>query len=191
MHIHKIEQLTHEKWLNLYAAAFEHNGHSGRWLFASRRPQPSADRRGDAVVIVPVLHAPDQPPRLVMVREFRVPVGDYVLAFPAGLLEAGESVEDTVRRELREETGLEVVAVKRVSQPLYSSSGMTDEAVAMAFVDARPTPGAGPKLDASEDLEVLLLDHAEVCRLCEDRSARIDAKAWATLYLYQQMGRLV
>ena len=38
-------------------------------------------------------------------------------------------------------------------------------------------------------LEVVLLDFAEVCRLCDDRTARIDAKAWATLYLYQQLGR--
>jgi ADP-ribose pyrophosphatase len=190
MHIHQIEQLTHEKWLNLYAAIFEHHGHSGRWLFASRKPQPNTDRRGDAVVIVPVLRQPNEPPLLVMVREFRVPVGDYVFAFPAGLLEAGESIEDTVRRELLEETGLEVVAVKRVSPPLYSSSGLTDEAVAMAFVEARATPLTKPKLDASEDLEVVLLDHAGVCRLCDDPTARIDAKAWATLYMYQQLGRL-
>ena len=191
MHIHKIEQLTHEKWLNLYAAAFEHNGHTGRWVFASRKPQPNRDRAADAVVIVPILRQPGEPPRLAMVREFRVPVGDYVFAFPAGLLESGESIEDTVRRELMEETGLEVVAVKRVSPPLYSSSGLTDESAAMAFVDVRATPESLPKLEASEDIEVLLLDYAGVCRLCDDPTARIDAKAWATLYLYQQLGQLV
>jgi ADP-ribose pyrophosphatase len=191
MHIQKIEQITREKWLNLYAATFEHNGHSGRWLFASRKPQPNIERRGDAVVIVPVLRQTNEPPRLVMVKEFRVPVGDYLFAFPAGLLEPGESVEDTARRELLEETGLEVTAVKRVTQPLYSSSGMTDEAVAMAFVDARARPETKPKLDASEDLQVVLLDFAAVCRLCDDRSARIDAKAWMTLHMYQQMGQLL
>src|SRR5262249_3180684 len=158
MHIQKIEQITREKWLNLYAATFEHNGHSGRWLFASRKPQPNSERRGDAVVIVPVLRQTNEPPRLVMVKEVRVPDGDYLFAFPAGLLEAGENVEDTARRELLEETGLEVTTVKRVTQPLYSSSGMTDEAVAMAFVDARATSETKPKLDASEDLQVVLLD---------------------------------
>jgi ADP-ribose pyrophosphatase len=190
MRIQKVEPITNEKWLNLFAATFEHNGHAGRWLFASRKKHPHGDGGGDAVVIVPILRLPNEPPRLVMVKEFRVPIGDYVYAFPAGLLEAGESIEDTVRRELLEETGMEVVAVKRVTQPLYSSSGMTDEAVAMAFVEARATPEALPKLEASEELEVVLLDFAEVCRLCDDRSARIDAKAWATLYLYQQVGRL-
>jgi ADP-ribose pyrophosphatase len=191
MHIDKVEKITNEKWLNLFAATFEHNGHSGRWLFASRRAKPYAEHGGDAVVIVPVLRMPGEPPRLVMVKEFRVPVGGYVFAFPAGLLEPGESIEETVRRELLEETGMEVVAVKRVTQPLYSSSGLTDEAVAMAFVDARTTPLTKPKLEAAEDLEVVLLDFAEVCRLCDDKEARIDAKAWASLYLYQQLGQLV
>ncbi len=190
MHIQKIEQLTREKWLNLYAATFEHHGHSGRWLFASRKPQPNHDRSGDAVIIVPILRTDNEPPRLVMVKEFRVPIGDYIFAFPAGLLDDGESIEDTVRRELMEETGLEVVAVKRVTQPLYSSSGLSDEAVAMAFVEARMTPEALPKLDKAEDLQVVLLDFAGVCRLCDDRAARLDAKAWAILYSYQQMGRL-
>ncbi len=126
-----------------------------------------------------------------MVKEYRVPVGDYLFAFPAGLLDPGESIADAVRRELREETGMEVVAVKRLTQPLYSTAGLTDEAVAMAFVDVCLTPDTLPKLDALEDLEVVLLDFAGVCRLCEDRPARIDAKAWATLYMYQQLGELI
>ena len=191
MNILQVEQLTKEKWLNLFAATFEHKGHSGRWLYASRKPQPITSHEGDAVIIVPILRAANEMPRLVMVKEFRVPVGDYLFAFPAGLLDPGESIEDTVRRELLEETGMEVVAVKRVTQPLYSTAGLTDEAVAMAFVDVRLTPETSPKLDASEELEVVLLDFAEVCRLCEDRAVRIDAKAWATLYLYQQLGQLI
>src|SRR5207253_2401009 len=78
---------------------------------------------GDAVVIVPVLRDPGQPARLVLEKEFRVPVGDYVIGFPAGLLEPGEGIEQAVRRELLEETGLEVVAVKRITRPVYSSGG--------------------------------------------------------------------
>jgi ADP-ribose pyrophosphatase len=190
MHIKKIEQLTHEKWLNLFSAEFEHNGHGGQWLYASRKPQPNAEREADAVIIVPILRADGEPPRLVMVEEFRVPIGDYVLSFPAGLLDHGESIEETARRELLEETGLDIASVQRVTQPLYSSSGVTDEAVALAFVEARATPQTKPKLEASEDLQVLLLDFAAVCRLCDDRSARIDARAWAVLHMYQQLGRL-
>jgi ADP-ribose pyrophosphatase len=192
MHILNVQKLTDEKWVNLFAAAFEHQGRRGRWVFASRKAQPhTGDSRGDAVIIVPILRLPGEPPRLVLVKEFRVPVGGYVLGFPAGLLEPGEAVEDTARREMLEETGMEVVHVKRVTQPLFSSSGLTDEAAAMAFVDVRTTAQTRPALEASEDLEVLLLDFPAVCRLCDDPAARMDAKVWTVLYLYRQLGGLV
>lgn len=191
MDILGIDKLTDEKWLNLFAARFRHNGQEGRWVFASRQAKPQQGPfTADAVLIVPVLLTPGKPNRLVLEREFRVPVGDYVLSFPAGLVDPGEGIEETVRREMREETGMEVVRIKRVTQPLYSSAGMTDETNALAFVDVRATPETKPQLEASEDIEVLLLDHAAVCRLCDDPTARVDAKAWAVLYLYQQMGKL-
>jgi ADP-ribose pyrophosphatase len=191
MRVQKVEKLTDEKWINLFAANFEHHGHSGRWVFASRKAAPYQGRGpGDAVLIVPVLRLPGEPPRLVLEKEFRVPVGDYVLGFPAGLLEAGESVEDTVRREMIEETGLEVVKFKRVTQPLFSSSGLSDETAAMAFVDVRPSAQERPALEGTEDIEVVLLDFAGVCKLCDDRTILIDAKAWTVLYHYQQLGRI-
>jgi len=138
---------------------------------------------------VPVLRDPGVPPRLVLIREFRVPVGGYVIGLPAGLLEAGESIEDTARREVREETGLEVVAVKRVTQPLFMSSGLSDESAALAFVDVRST-GTRPALDHTEDIEVILADIDTVRRLCDDRSVWMDVKAWAVLYLYTVLGHL-
>jgi ADP-ribose pyrophosphatase len=191
MKVTKVEQLTGEKWVNLFAATYENRGHTGRWVFASRRPRPPAGAaRGDAVLIVPVLRNPGEPPRLVLIREFRVPVGDVVLAFPAGLLEEGEPLEETVRRELREETGLEVAAIKRVTQPLFTSSGMSDESVAIAFVDALGKLDPGHLPEQSESIEVLLADHAEVCRLCDDTGLRVDAKTWPILYLYRQLGKL-
>jgi hypothetical protein len=67
---------------------------------------------------------------------------------------------------------------------------MSDETAAMAFVDVRTTPETTQRLEASEDIEVMLLDYAGVCKLCETTDARIDAKVWTVLYLYQQLGSL-
>jgi ADP-ribose pyrophosphatase len=190
MHIKRVEKLTNERWLNLFAADFEHKGHTGRWIFASRQARPHSGRHCDAVLMVAVLRNPGEPARLVLIREFRIPVGDYVIGLPAGLIEPGEAIEATVRREMLEETGLEVTAIERITPPLFSTSGMTDEAAAMAFIEVRGTADAVPQLEASEDLEVLLLDYEQVCRLCDDREANVDAKAWTTLYMYRQMGKL-
>ena len=190
MQIKRIEKLTNERWLNLFAADFEHKGHEGRWVFASRQAKPHSGRHCDAVLVVAVLRNPGEPARLVLVREFRVPVGGYVIGLPAGLIDPGESVEETVRREVLEETGLEVTAIERISPPLFSTSGMSDEATALAFVEVRGTSEGRQQLGASEDLEVLLLDFEQVCRLCDDREVNIDVKAWMVLYLYRQLGKL-
>ncbi len=191
MEILKVEKLTNERWLNLYACHFQHQAHHGRWVYASRKEPDQPHQRADAVVIVPILHVPAQPPRLVLQKEFRVPIRGFNYGLPAGLLEEGESIEDTVRRELHEETGLELVRIKKISPVLYSSTGMTDESAYLVFVDvALPPQPRAQALEGSEIIEVILLDHAEVCRLCEHPDLPIDAKAWTVLYLYQQLGHL-
>jgi ADP-ribose pyrophosphatase len=190
MEIVATERITDEKWLNLFARRYRHQGHEGRWVFASRRELPGVPATGfDAVLIVPlVLDGPE--PRLVLLREYRVPLGQYNYAFPAGLAEHGESPEAVARRELREETGLDVVEVRRVSPAVTSSAGLTDEAVVLVFVTARATVEGKQALDHSEDIEVVQLDFRQVCELC-DSGTPMDAKAWTVLYMYQQIGKLV
>jgi ADP-ribose pyrophosphatase len=190
MKIHHIHKLTDQPWLNLFVAEWEHNSHSGRWIFASRNEKPYAGHHGDAVVIVPILRNPGEPPRLVLIREFRVPVGEYIIGLPAGLIEKGETVEDSIRREMREETGFEVATIKRITQPLYSSSGLTDEAAMMAYVEVTGHEDTRPAPEGSEDIEVLLVDYEGITRLCDDRSLRMDVKAWMVLAMYQQLGKL-
>ena len=67
MQIKRVEKLTNERWLNLFAADFEHNGHAGRWIFASRRANPHSGRHCDAVLMVAVLRNPGEPARLLAV----------------------------------------------------------------------------------------------------------------------------
>lgn len=192
MHIKDVTQVTNEKWINLFAATFEHNKHQGRWVFASRKKKPyQFPVVADAVIIVPVLVKRGQERQLAVIREFRVPVGDYVYGLPAGLVEEGETIETCVRRELREETGLKVKQILRVTQPLYSSSGLTDEAAVMVFVEASQTAKSKTALEASEEIDMILLDFDGVCRLCDDTSTRIDAKLWTVLYLCQQLGHIL
>lgn len=189
MKITQLNKLTDERWVNLFAAMYENRGHTGRWVFASRQARPHEGGGGDAVVIVPILRNPGEPPRLVLIHEFRIPAGGYVYGLPAGLIEGGEPIEESIRREVREEVGLEVSAIKRITQPLLSSSGLTDEAAALAFIDVTGQPQP-QELEASEDITVVLADYDAVCRLCNDGAARLDAKLWLVLLMYQMLGRL-
>ena len=66
---------------------------------------------------------------ILLVKEWRTPINDYIYAFPAGLREAGEDVVETAKRELFEETGLTLTKIFKILPPAYQSAGMSNEAV--------------------------------------------------------------
>ena len=189
MKIEKVKKITSQKWLNLYRADYSHEGHKGQWIFASRKEDPYLEKDLiEAVIIVPILKQKGKPNKLVAIREFRVPVGGYTYGFPAGLVEKGESVRSAVEREMLEETGCEVTKIHRITRPLHSSMGLTDEAIVMVYADVRQKRGAMP--EASEDIEVMFLDFEEVCQICDKPALPIDAKMWATLHMFQRLGKI-
>src|ERR1051325_816606 len=57
----------------------------------------------DFVVVI----ALDEQQRLILVRQFRPAVEEFTLELPAGHIEAGETPEQSARKELLEETGYE------------------------------------------------------------------------------------
>ena len=63
---------------------------------------------------------------VLMVRQFREPVGKELLEIPAGGIEPGESPEATVDREMREETGYRPLKLTRLGG-FYSVPGYGTE----------------------------------------------------------------
>ena len=142
MKIKKAQKLTHQKWLNLFDVTFaDKNGEEKSWQLATREDQPKCItgnfEKPDAVVIV-AFHKNQE--KIVITKEYRVPIGDFEWGFPAGLVNAGETVQEAARRELQEETGLTITRFIKISQPIYSSAGMTDESVAMVHVECNGIP---------------------------------------------------
>ena len=122
-----------------YAAALEALGSTGA-------PTP------DAVCIVPLL--PDG--SVLLEREFRYPLNSWCVSLPAGLIDAGETLEEAVARELSEETGYRlrddiVPAVRPLPQPGFSSTGLTEENVQVVFAQVEPAGEAQP--DSAELIE--------------------------------------
>jgi ADP-ribose pyrophosphatase len=191
--IRALKKLTDRRWLNLYEVLYlDRAGNERSWDFASRKQGldlTETARVADAVVIVPTWLGPRGERKLVLTREFRAPIRGYEWAFPAGLVEAGEPLENTAIRELREETGLTVDRVTRVSPPLISSAGLSDETSAMVFVDCSGTPSLAGN-EASEDIEVHLLELPDIDRLMADKQVLRSAKAWPLLFAFQQLGRI-
>ena len=177
-----IKKLTDEKWLNLFDVRFvAGSGDEKSWKIVTRQKEPKCVKGGyqqpDAVVIVPFHKEKD---KMVIIREYRVPLNDYEYGFPAGLIDEGESLEQATRRELQEETGLTLCRIIKSSPPVYSSAGMSDESVSMVYVECEGDPSASANTE-SEMIETLFISPEEALRLLSDPTLKFDAKAWLVI----------
>ncbi len=85
------------------------------------------------VVILPVVENRN----VVLVRPFRPIIGDAPLELPAGGAEAGETPRRAARRELREETGIDIRELSRfrAQKPLVETPGRIPFALAVFRID--------------------------------------------------------
>lgn len=180
-------KLTDGRWLNLFDVNYvAKTGEEKSWQIVTRQNEPKCVsggyRQPDAVVIVP-FHTVEN--KMVIQREYRVPLDGYEYGLPAGLVDPGESVEQATRRELMEETGLAVTQFVKISPPIYSTAGMTDESVAMVYVECEGRPSTRGNTD-SELIEILLVSPAEAQDLLKDTTLKFDAKAWLVISRYAE-----
>ncbi len=177
------------KFVTLFAVSYlDRIGRSKQWHLVSRSDPPKCisgeNHQADAVIMVP-FHRRQQ--KLVVIKEFRIPVGDFQYGFPAGLLDPGEDMFTAAKRELHEETGLELVKVYRHSPAIFSSAGIIDETIAMVFVEVQGTPTTRFARE-SEEIEIFLMDRSEIGHLLRRSDIIFGARAWLAMDAYLRMG---
>lgn len=181
--------VSKSKFVTVVAVAYEdRKGNLKRWHMVSRGERPKCItgriQRPDAAIIVPYHRSKDE---LAVIKEFRVPVGGYQYGFPAGLVDPGEAMAAAAGRELHEETGLNLVRVYRHSPAVFSSAGITDEAVAVVFAEVEGAPGTHHNKD-SEDIQVFMMKRGAVRDLLHRTDIVVDARAWLVMDAYVRMG---
>jgi ADP-ribose pyrophosphatase len=134
-----------------------------------------------AVMVIPMLLDDTGSMRLVMERQYRYPVKQVMIEFPAGKLDPGETSRACAERELLEETGysaLEWVRVGRIHPAISYSTEFIDIWFARCLT-------SGPRrLDAGEFLDVFTVSAKELMQWC--RSGKVtDAKTLAGVFWLQ------
>ncbi len=139
-------------------------------------------RHPGAVLIVPVL--PDG--RIVLIRNFRVALEDWLWELPAGTLGRDEPPRDCAARELIEETGYRAGRIDPLADFL-TSPGLGDETM-HSFL-ATELVHIGQDLEDDESIEVRPVPASEALAMI-DRGLLRDAKSMLALLLAQRRGLL-
>lgn len=173
--IGKIEKKAGSKFLSFYEMEAVHrDGSSSPYYMASRNDDGSSltavthTVRPNGVTIYSLLED-----KVVLVRQYRYPLGGYVYEFPAGLVEPGEDIADAAVREMYEETGLVFAPIASpFSRPYFSSVGMTDESCCLVFGRCQGNPTSIHQ-ENTEDIQVVLADRAECRRILAQEQVAI------------------
>lgn len=175
-----VTRQTENRFLNLYEFQAERrNGKVAPYFVASRAVSEeqlkarSEEMNPDGVIIYGVYG--ERKDKLVLVKQFRYPINDYVYEFPAGLVEQGEDMLEAAIREMHEETGLAFVPRKAdnaYSKPFFTSTGMTDECCGTVYGYCSGNPSNSHQ-EESEDIEVILADKEECKRILREEKVAI------------------
>jgi ADP-ribose pyrophosphatase len=106
-------------------------------------------RHPRSVVIVPM----PSPSSVILVRQYRLAVNQWLCELPAGSVDDGEEPEAAARRECNEEIGLMPQAVMRLGTYL-PTPGYCDEEMVFFKVSSLEKPEAPAEQDEDEDIEV-------------------------------------
>ena len=122
--------------------------------------------------------------KILLNKEFRMAVGECVYNFPAGLIDSGETPKEAAARELREETGLEIVEIADQLYDSYSAIGFSNETNAVVIGTAAGT--FAPSTSTMEEIQAGWYTKEEVKNLLKNK--HFAARTQAYCYLWGSKG---
>lgn len=178
--IKHITKLTEKPHLNLYHVEGENKNARPVNYYVASRAKTQADLKlvshenpADGVVIFSI-YGPKRD-RVVLVRQYRYTIDDFIYEFPAGLVDEGENYHQAAIREMMEETGFafEPISVDSCyERPYFTTIGMTDESCATVYGYAEGKAST-EFLEDNEELQVVLADRDEVRRILKEENVAI------------------
>ena len=120
--------------------------------------------------------------RALLCKEFRLAANDWIYNNPAGLIEPGESYEEAARRELKEETGLDMTEVRYVWPTSYTMPGLTNDATQLIICAAKGE--IQPSDSPMEQIESRWVTKAEAMELAANPEAHFSGRTQAMLTMW-------
>ncbi len=163
----KFEKVKDGKYLKNYEITYLNKaGKEKKYEIVSRRELSDICDVGAASSGVSIVATMNN--KLLLLHEFRMGVNRFIYNLCAGMIEEGETIEECIKRELYEETGLQVKNIKKILPPSFAAVAISDTTTSIAFVEA-----SGEIDDHSSDneqIEAKFYTREEVEQLLETES---------------------
>jgi ADP-ribose pyrophosphatase len=178
--IKQVTKKTDNPFVNLYELDTKDRlGKEKKYYVSSRAVKKEElklvthDEKPDGVVIYAL--SKEKKDRVLLIRQYRYSLDEYIYEFPAGLVDPGENFRQAAVREVQEETGLTLYPLQvdeRYERPFFTTVGMTDECCGTVFgyVDGEISSEGQ---EDTEDIQAVLADREEVRRILKEERVAI------------------
>lgn len=169
------EKVTKNYYLNLFRRRYINNGKEFTWDYVSHELEVPC-----CVSIVSAF----SPEKIVFLKQWRPTISDYIYEFPGGMIEKGESIEEAAKRELKEETNLDIEKILLKTQPLYTSIGLSDESCVILVAKVTGEPKIIHNED-SENIEIVNMSDYEINDFIKNSTEPLDLRFLLGLFLWK------
>ncbi len=186
MRFEGIQKVHDGKFISRYDLTYETEDHKTKvYEIISRNQnlqsvQDVQNPHTDGVVIIVTNPGGD---KILLNKEYRMSVAGCVYNFPAGLIDAGEDAKEAAARELKEETGLDLLEVKDQMFDSYSAIGFSNETNAVIVGVADGT--FAPSTSTVEEIEAAWYSKEEVLELLKKYHFAARTQAYCYLWARQ------
>ena len=122
--------------------------------------------------------------KLLLLKEFRMGINRTIYNLCAGMIEEGETIEDCVRRELFEETGLNLKHLIKVLPPSYAAVAISDISTSIAFAEVEGNTSDCHTSD-NEEIQAAFYSKEEVEALLS-QGAPFSSRAQIAAYFFSK-----
>lgn len=179
MELLSMEKIKDGKYLKSYELTYlNKSGKEKKYEIVSRRELRSPEDIGKVSSGVSVICLCEG--KLLLLYEFRMGVNQRVYNLCAGMIEDGEKLENCIRRELMEESGLILESIVDILPPSFAAVAISDTVTNIAIVKAKGT--LNPMPSDNEDIIPKLFTKEEVCDLL--KTEKFSSRAQISAYMF-------
>ena len=184
-------KLVHQgEYLSYYEIGYsDEQGHRKTYEMVSKRgskfnhsKELTLDTIGKDDIAIVLIVLNKEHSKMLLVKEFRMGVNQYVYGQVTGFIDEGETDEQAAARELKEETGLDLVKIIDKLPGTFTCAPIADDKTVLIVCEAEGEICESDNVN--EEIHPVWCDKAEAKKLLADTKIAFAARTQAIAYMW-------